>query len=216
MKITVFFLACFCFALSISCAEKQDNPKPTTNMNENKTKTGLDTATFGAGCFWCVEAVFQQLNGVDTVISGYCGGTKVNPTYKEVCTGTTGHAEVCNVIFDPKIISFEELLEVFWQVHDPTTLNKQGADEGTQYRSVIFYHNADQKRLAEFYKDKLNKSGAFTSPIVTEISASTNFFGAEDYHQNYFNQNRSQPYCSFVVRPKVEKFQKVFHSKLKK
>lgn len=171
--------------------------------------------TFGSGCFWCTEAVFQRLNGVVEVESGYSGGTVVNPSYNQVCTGSTGHAEVTQITFDPKIISFTELLEVFWKTHDPTTLNKQGADVGTQYRSVIFYHDEEQKKLALEYKKKLTESGAFNSPIVTEISKYANFYKAEDYHQNYYNQNPNQGYCQYVIVPKLEKFEKVFKDKLK-
>lgn len=180
---------------------------------ENKT---MDTATFGAGCFWCVEAVYQNMEGVEKVVSGYSGGFVKNPAYKEVCMGTTGHAEVCQIYYNPQKVSFDELLEVFWQTHDPTTLNRQGNDIGTQYRSSIFYHSDEQKQKAEKYKAELDKSGAFDRPIVTEITAYSNFYPAEDYHQNYFNQNGSEPYCQFVVKPKVEKFKKVFKNKLKK
>lgn len=176
----------------------------------------LDTATLGAGCFWCVEAVFQELEGVKSVQSGYAGGFVKNPSYKEVCNGTTGHAEVAQIVYDSEVISFEELLEVFWQTHDPTTLNRQGNDVGTQYRSSVFYHNAEQKEKAEFYKTKLDESGAYSNPIVTTIEELTDFYVAEDYHQDYFNNNSSQPYCTFVVKPKVEKFRKAFADKLKK
>lgn len=175
----------------------------------------LNYATFGAGCFWCIEAVFQKLKGVESVVSGYSGGGVINPTYKQVVIGTTGHAEVARIGYDPSIISFEELLEVFWKTHDPTTLNKQGADVGTQYRSAIFYHNDQQKQLAEHYKKELNDSNAFHAPIVTEISPLTNYYEAEDYHKDYYNQNSSQGYCQFVIAPKVEKFEKAFKSKLK-
>ncbi len=176
---------------------------------------GKESATFGAGCFWCIEAVFQQLNGVDTVISGYAGGKIANPTYREVCSGLTGHAEVARIIYDPNIISFKELLEVFWQTHDPTTLNRQGADVGTQYRSVIFFHNDQQRDEAAFYKAELDASGAFPRPIVTEISPLPTFYVAEDYHQNYFRQNGEEAYCQYVIQPKLEKFRKAFASKLK-
>ncbi|MDP2387533.1 MAG: peptide-methionine (S)-S-oxide reductase MsrA [Bacteroidota bacterium] len=176
----------------------------------------MDTATFGAGCFWCVEAVYQNMEGVEKVVSGYSGGFVKNPAYKEVCMGTTGHAEVCQVHYNPQKVTFDELLEVFWQTHDPTTLNRQGNDIGTQYRSAIFYHNDEQKQKAEKYKAELDKSGAFDRPIVTEVTAYTNFYPAEDYHQNYYNQNGSEPYCQFVVKPKVEKFKKVFKDKVKK
>lgn len=175
----------------------------------------LNYITFGAGCFWCIEAVFQSLKGVDSVVAGYSGGRVSNPTYKQVTTGTTDHAEVARIGYDPTIISFEELLEVFWKTHDPTTLNKQGADAGTQYRSVIFYHNDQQRKLAQRFKSELNNSDAFHSPIVTEISPLTNYYEAEDYHKDYYNQNLSQGYCQFVITPKVEKFKKAFKSKLK-
>ena len=175
----------------------------------------MDTATFGAGCFWCVEAQFQLLDGVISVTSGFSGGTVKNPSYKEVCTGETGHAEVCQIVYDPSKISYDELLAAFWQTHDPTQLNRQGNDQGTQYRSVIFYHNEKQKELAEKYKKELNASGAWDKPVVTEISPAGPFYKAEDYHQNYFNGNGEQPYCQYVIQPKVEKFKKVFKDKLK-
>src|SRR5450759_3687020 len=177
--------------------------------------TALDTATFGAGCFWCVEAVFQNLKGVQSVVSGYAGGTVKNPTYEDVCSGATGHAEVCQIAYDPKQVTYPELLEVFWKTHEPTTLNQQGNDAGTQYRSAIFYHNEEQKKLAEHYKKELDSSKAFDAPIVTEIAPFTNFYKAEDYHQNYFNEHGAQPYCQFVIRPKVDKFKKAFKEKLK-
>ncbi len=191
------------------------NTKTTNKKMETTNSTTIDTATFGAGCFWCVEAVFQRLKGVQKVVSGYSGGSVKNPAYKEVCMGFTGHAEVCQITYDKTKVSFDELLEVFWKVHDPTTLNRQGNDMGTQYRSVIFYHNNEQKELAEKYKAALNKSGAWANPVVTEISAFTNFYPAEDYHQNYFNQNGAEPYCQYVIQPKVEKFEKVFKEKIK-
>ncbi|WP_198315862.1 peptide-methionine (S)-S-oxide reductase MsrA [Chitinophaga tropicalis] len=180
----------------------------------NNVKT--EKATFGGGCFWCTEAQFQYLDGVLKVESGYAGGTVPNPTYEQVCTGTTGHAEVIQVTYDPSKITYEELLQAFWQSHDPTQLNRQGNDVGTQYRSVIFYHNEEQHKLAEFYKDKLQHSGAYDEPVVTEISPIDKFYKAENYHQNYYNQNGSQPYCHFVIAPKLEKFKKVFKDKLKK
>lgn len=178
--------------------------------------TNLDTATFGAGCFWCVEAIFEQVNGVIFVESGYMGGTVKNPTYQEVCSGLTGHAEVCQIIYDPSIISYDELLEIFWQTHDPTTLNRQGADVGTQYRSVIFYHSEFQKQRAEYFKTKLNEQKAFDNPVVTEISPASTFYKAEDYHQNYYNLNPNQGYCTFVIAPKLKKFKKAFANKLKR
>ncbi len=175
----------------------------------------VEIATFAAGCFWCVEAVFQELKGVISVKSGYMGGKVKNPTYKEICTGLTGHAEVCQIVYDPKIIEYKDLLEAFWQSHDPTTLNRQGADVGTQYRSAIFYHSVEQKNAAEFYKQKLNTENAFGKPVVTEISAVAEFYVAEDYHQNYYNQNGDAPYCQFVIAPKLEKFRKAFSEKIK-
>lgn len=202
------------FTAGASCGQQQKDSGKTTIMNQtNVQETAL--ATFGNGCFWCTEAIFQQLKGVEKVVSGYAGGTVKNPTYKEVCTGLTGHAEVIQLTYNPQVITYPELLEVFWQTHDPTTLNRQGADVGTQYRSVIFYHTEEQKMLAEEYKIKLDQSGAFDNPIVTEISPLTGYYPAEDYHQNYFNLNGNAPYCSYVIQPKVEKFQKVFKTKLK-
>ena len=175
----------------------------------------MEQATFGAGCFWCVEAVFQNLKGVEKVVSGYAGGRNKNPTYKEVCSGLTGHAEVIDITFDPTIITYKELLEIFWKTHDSTTLNRQGADAGTQYRSVIYYHNDEQKQLAEDYKKKLNDGHAFPDPVVTEITAAPEFFAAENYHQNYFNLHGHEPYCQFVARPKVDKVKALFGDKLK-
>lgn len=178
--------------------------------------TDLKKATFGSGCFWCTEAVFERLKGVHSVVSGYAGGTVENPTYEEVCNGTTGHAEVTQINYDPAVITYDELLEVFWKTHDPTTLNRQGNDVGTQYRSVIFYHDEEQKQLAGKYKEELDKSGTWDKPIVTEISPLTNYFEAEDYLQDYYKNNPYQGYCVFVIAPKVEKFEKVFKNKLKK
>lgn len=175
----------------------------------------FETATFGAGCFWCVEAIFQQLKGVHQVVSGYAGGTVKNPTYKHVCTGTTGHTEVVQITFDPEVISYEDLLYVFWRTHDPTTLNRQGADVGTQYRSVIFYHNEEQKALAERSKQETKTSGLWPEPIVTEIVPFRNFYNAEKYHQNYYRLTPYQPYCRAVIDPKVQKFKKEFQEKLK-
>lgn len=185
---------------------------PKTNI---KVEEGLEVAILGGGCFWCTEAIYQDLIGVKKVLSGYSGGHVDNPTYRQVTSGTTGHAEVIQVVFDPKEISFEEVLEIFWATHDPTTLNRQGADVGPQYRSAVFYQSEDQKQKAEFFKKKLDESGAFSRPIVTEITAFSNFYVAEDYHQNYFKENGGQPYCQFVIRPKMEKFKKAFAEKLK-
>jgi len=193
-------------------AKPINNDKP---MDTMLTGITFDTATFGAGCFWCVEAVFQELKGVISVTSGYSGGKTANPTYREVSSGLTGHAEVCSVVYDTAVLSFDELLEAFWSSHDPTTPNRQGADKGTQYRSVIFYHNELQHNLAEQYKLKLNAENAFGNPVVTEISPFTVFYLAEDYHQDYYNANENAPYCTFVIAPKLEKFRKVFKEKLK-
>lgn len=175
----------------------------------------MEIATFGGGCFWCSEAIFKELKGVEYVTSGYSGGDIINPSYREVCTGRTGHAEVVEIEFDPSVISFKELLEVFWSTHDPTTPNRQGADVGTQYRSIIFYHNEEQKETAEKLKQKLNEENVFGKPIVTEISPWKNFFKAEDYHQDYYDKNPTQGYCQFVIVPKLEKFKKIFRDKVK-
>ena len=164
-----------------------------------------EKATFGAGCFWCVEAVFQRLEGVKDVVPGYCGGDKDNPTYKEICTGMTGHAEVAQITFDPAIISFDDLLNMFWQSHDPTTRNRQGNDVGTQYRSAIFYHNEEQRSAAEGSKKKFDNSEIFSNQIVTEITALDKFWPAEDYHNDYYNNNPNQPYCRIVIKPKLDK-----------
>tara|TARA_Y100001949_G_C15834182_1_gene263340 strand:+ start:62 stop:592 length:531 start_codon:yes stop_codon:yes gene_type:complete len=175
----------------------------------------MEQITLGSGCFWCTEAIFQRLKGVESAVSGYTGGKTKDPFYKEICTGTTGHAEVVQVTYDPAIISLEEILEVFWKTHDPTTLNRQGNDVGTQYRSAVFYHSEEQKETAERIKKALDESGAWGDPIVTEITKVDVFYPAEDYHQEYYNENGSQPYCQFVVAPKVDKFKQVFGDKLK-
>ncbi|WP_254070822.1 peptide-methionine (S)-S-oxide reductase MsrA [Pedobacter sp. L105] len=174
-----------------------------------------EKATFGMGCFWCSEAIFQRLNGVTSVKSGFEGGEVANPSYEDVCTGTTGHAEVVELTYDPSKISYDELLEVFWKSHDPTTLNRQGADEGTQYRSVVFYHTPEQKLKAEHYKAELNKTNAYGKPVVTEIVKADPFYLAEGYHQDYYLKNSNQPYCRLVILPKMEKLEKVFKDKLK-
>jgi len=216
MRFSVISIAMAFLIAGTSCGQKNKNSATTKTMtNQASNQQGLQLATFGSGCFWCTEAIFQNLNGVEKVESGYSGGKVKNPTYKEVCSGLTGHAEVIQLTYDPKKVSYDELLEVFWKTHDPTTLNKQGADEGTQYRSVIFYHDDNQKQLAESYLKKLDQSGAFDKPIVTEIASAQPFYKAEDYHQNYFNLNGQAPYCSYVIQPKVEKFKKVFKDKLK-
>lgn len=196
-------------------ANDDDAKKTEKKKNLKKGAVKLETATFGAGCFWCVEAVFKELKGVESVESGYCNGDFENPTYKDVCTGLTGHAEVIRIEFDPNVISFEELLEVFWQTHDPTTLNQQGADRGTQYRSGVYFHTDEQKTLAEKWKKKLNDEKVFSNPIVTEIVKAEKFYTAEGYHQDYFELNGSQPYCQAVIAPKMEKFRKAFKEKLK-
>nr|WP_298734172.1 peptide-methionine (S)-S-oxide reductase MsrA [uncultured Chitinophaga sp.] len=180
-----------------------------------KSGAKTETATFAAGCFWCVEEQFKQLNGVISVTSGYTGGTKPHPTYKEVCTGTTGHAEACNIVYDPSKISYDELLAAFFVAHDPTQLNRQGYDVGTQYRSAIFYHDDNQKKLAEFYIKRLNDEKAYNKKIVTEVVPYGVFYKAEDYHQNYYDNNMEAPYCQRVIKPKLDKFREVFKGKLK-
>jgi peptide-methionine (S)-S-oxide reductase len=212
MIAVVYFTAIF----FVACSQNQAKHSLTNSATMNSSiDTGKDTITLGAGCFWCVEAVFQNLKGVEKVTSGYSGGFIKNPAYREVCMGTTGHAEVCQITFDTNLISLPELLEVFWKTHDPTTLNRQGNDVGTQYRSAIFYHSEEQKKVAEYYKEELNKNKVFDNPIVTEITAYSNFYPAEDYHQNYFNLNGEESYCRFVIQPKVDKLKKVFKDKLK-
>src|SRR5258705_5230263 len=211
----------------ISCAQRSSTTTETI-MDKKNQSTGnpssantsaaqnTDTATFANGCFWCTEAIFEELNGVISATSGYTGGNTENPSYKQVCTGQTGHAECLQIVYDPARISFDELLAVFWETHDPTTLNQQGADVGTQYRSGIFYHNEEQRTKAEKYKIELDKSGANDRPIVTEITAFTKFYPAENYHQQYFENNENtNPYCKIVIRPKLDKFRKVFKDKLK-
>jgi peptide-methionine (S)-S-oxide reductase len=202
------------FLLASCSGEAQNVPAGDERVKIDK-KVTMEKATFGSGCFWCTEAIFQQLKGVVKVESGYMGGKIKNPIYREVCSGLTGHAEVVQVTYDPSVVSFDLLLEAFWQTHDPTTLNRQGADEGTQYRSAVFYHNNEQKELAEAYKQKLNDEKIWPNPIVTEITPATEFYKAEDYHQDYYNLNTSQGYCQMVITPKVEKFKKVFKDKLK-
>ena len=217
----VFIIGLVCVSHALNAQVRKNKMK---NMNQENVNVKIETppavtssvATFGAGCFWCVEAVFQKLKGVEKVESGYMGGKIKNPSYKEVCTGQTGHAEVCQITYNPQKVSFEELLEVFWKTHDPTTLNRQGGDVGTQYRSAIFFHDATQQAIAQKYKADLNTSGAFDAPIVTTFEPLDVFYKAENYHQDYFNLNGSNPYCQLVVKPKVEKFQKVFKDKVKK
>jgi peptide-methionine (S)-S-oxide reductase len=177
-------------------------------MSGNQLDKANETATLGGGCFWCVEAVFQRVDGVIDVKPGYAGGHVKNPTYKEICTGNTGHAEVARVEFDPELISYDQILNVFWQAHDPTTVNRQGNDVGIQYRSVIFYHSESQKETAEKSKVEAGKSGYWTEPVVTEITELNNYSEAEDYHNNYYNDNPNQPYCMFVIKPKLDKLEK--------
>lgn len=201
------FIAALCGLSALGWAQTSTS----TKMNAQ-----LETATLGSGCFWCTEAFFLPVKGIESVVSGYSGGKVKNPTYREVCTGLTGHAEVVQVKFDPQVISYAEVLEIFWNTHDPTTLNRQGADEGTQYRSAVFYHSEEQKKVAEAYKKQLDQSGIYKNPIVTEITPFTVFYPAEDYHQNYYALNPNQGYCQYVIRPKVEKFRKQYAAKLKK
>jgi peptide-methionine (S)-S-oxide reductase len=199
------FLGCGRSEAGDADAEKQSRSqeKRMQETSNNKSLAGADTAVFGAGCFWCVEAVFQRLEGVSSVEAGYAGGTTDNPTYEQVCTGGTGHAEVARIVFDPEEISFDALLDAFWQAHDPTTLNRQGADAGTQYRSAIFYQSEEQRIKAEASRSRAQAE--FADPIVTEISRLERFFPAENYHQDYYNKNRNAPYCQFVIRPKLKK-----------
>ncbi|RVU26012.1 peptide-methionine (S)-S-oxide reductase [Sandaracinomonas limnophila] len=197
--------------LVLSCTGKVNSKQ---KLKEDMS-IGTDTITFGAGCFWCVEAVFQQVKGVTKVTSGYMGGKLKNPTYREVCSGLTGHAEVCQLVFDSKVVSVDKLLEIFWQTHDPTTLNRQGHDIGTQYRSAVFFHNEEQKAKATSWKKQLNDKKVFPNPIVTEITQASTFYPAEDYHQNYFQENGEEPYCQVVIKPKMDKFLKEFKSVLK-
>lgn len=213
MKTVMTMLA---FALLALCAPGDTGAVSMTTDNAAKSPSSEkpEQATFAAGCFWCVEAVFQSLQGVTSVVSGYSGGTVENPTYEQVSAGSTGHAEACQITFDPAEISYRELLEVFWQTHDPTTLNRQGNDVGTQYRSAVFYHSDAQRRAAEAYKKELDAAKIWDRPIVTEIVPFKKFYRAESYHQNYYRDNPGQPYCRFVITPKLEKFRKVFKKKL--
>ena len=179
-------------------------------------KNAIEVATLGGGCFWCIEAVFLRVKGVLSVQSGFSGGNIKNPAYREVCEGRTGHAEVCEIKFDTSIISYKELLDIFWGIHDPTTLNRQGHDVGTHYRSVVFYHNKEQQSIAENLKAELTQTVFTNEPIVTEITSFTNFYPAEAYHNNYYNLNKNQSYCQFVIRPKLEKFNRLFKDQIKK
>ncbi len=189
--------------------------KPAGEGDEVSKSEKLEVATFANGCFWCTEAVFERVKGVEKVVSGYSGGTVENPTYKQVCTGQTGHAEAVQMTFDPDRVTYADLLEIFWKTHDPTTLNQQGPDFGTQYRSAVFYHNEEQKKTAEAYKQQLDESKTFKRPIVTEITEYSNFYQAENYHQDYFELNGRQPYCRQQISPKIKKFNRMFRDKLK-
>ena len=214
MKLSILYAALIT-TLS-ACSQTNSNPKKIDLPAMNPTSDSVEIATFGAGCFWCVEAVYQQVNGVLKVESGYAGGAIKNPSYKEVCTGRTGHAEVCQITFDPRVVNYNQLLEVFFGTHDPTTLNRQGGDVGTQYRSSIMYHSEAQKASAELAIQAANASGNWTDPVVTEVVPADTFYRAEDYHMDYFTLHGEQPYCQMVVRPKVEKFKKTFSEYLKK
>lgn len=206
--------------LSLGYCESNQSPLKTQNQEfqepiKMNIKEGKEVATFAGGCFWCTEAIFLELKGVEKVVSGYTGGTVKNPSYREVCTGTTGHAEAIQITFDPNLVAYEDLLEIFFSSHNPTTLNRQGADVGTQYRSEIFYHSQTQKKAAEDYIALIEKEKLYDDPIVTKISPATVFYEAEDYHQNYYNENSSQGYCQMVIAPKLEKLRKYYKSKLK-
>lgn len=218
MKWTSSLLVCLliaCQGASEGSKASAENPINESRMKEEIVPGKTDTLTLGGGCFWCIEAVYQRLNGVLSVTPGYSGGSMKNPDYKSVCTGSTGHAEVVQVVFDTERCSVEDVLQVFFTVHDPTTLNQQGADVGTQYRSVIFYHSSDQEQRARTILSELEKAGAYENKIVTELAPFEKFYPAEDYHKNYYNDNQGQPYCRFVIQPKIEKFEKVFKQKLK-
>jgi len=207
-KLIVSLLLCF---LTLTNFQAQSEITKKSNMLNN-----LEIATLANGCFWCTEAIFQQLNGVESVTSGYSGGIIKNPTYKEISTGTTGHAEVIQITFNPKVITFQEILDVFFSTHDPTTLNRQGYDKGTQYRSAVFYHSEEQKNTTEKFIVDLDQAKVFENPIVTEVTKFDVFYEAEAYHQNYYNNNKTQGYCMAVINPKLEKFKKKYKSKLKK
>ena len=214
-----FFVLISLFSF-VSCNQAkyvaQEKDKNSTQTKKSFTmNNNIETTTLGGGCYWCLEAIFQQLQGVESVASGFSGGAVENPTYKEVCTGLTGHAEVIQITYDTSKITFAELLKVFFTMHDPTTLNRQGNDVGTQYRSAIFYHNEQQKQLAEDIIQKLNEEHVYDSPIVTQVVPFQKFYKAEDYHQNYYNNNSNQGYCRLVIQPKLEKFEKIFKDKMK-
>jgi peptide-methionine (S)-S-oxide reductase len=228
MKVNKLILSIFVLLQSIglqSCGQSNNTQEKKLLAIKETKKIDMQTETIvndttasivlGGGCFWCVEAQYLMLDGVQKVESGYAGGNSENPTYKEVCTGLTNHAEVVKITYDPRKLSFDDILYAFWQSHDPTTLNRQGNDEGTQYRSVVFYSTEEEKQKTEAYIKKLNEEKAFDNPVVTQVAPLTKFYIAEDYHQNYYNNNKTQGYCMFVVGPKVEKFKKIFKDKLK-
>jgi peptide-methionine (S)-S-oxide reductase len=200
------------FILQLSLIHNKELKAMSTEQNLNKQQK---TIILGAGCFWCVEAIFEQLKGVEKVESGYCGGESINPTYEEVCSGNSKHIEVCKITYHPSVISFEDLLSIFWQIHDPTTPNRQGNDIGEQYQSVVFCNNEIELKIAQEMKDSLNKNKVFKQAVVTEIRSMKPFYKAENYHQNYYNNNSYQPYCKFVVQPKLEKFKKSYKEQLK-
>jgi methionine-S-sulfoxide reductase len=212
--------AVLAIVVSTACLTSCNNSTSTTTAAMNQptspaaTDPNVETITFGSGCFWCTEAVFQNVRGVKSAVSGYSGGHTADPTYEQICTGTTGHAEVVQVTYDPREVAFEDLVQVFWRTHDPTTLNRQGNDVGTQYRSAIFFHNDRQREIAEQYKKQLDDSYAFGAPIVTEIKPFEKFYPAEKYHQRYYELNPNQGYCAAIIRPKVEKFKKEFSNLL--
>ena len=207
MKTKTIILACMLFTGTLF---SQKNTK-----TKKMTQSNMETITLGGGCYWCVEAVYENLKGVKSVVSGFSGGKTLNPSYEEVCSGTTGHAEVVQISFDKNVTSLDEIFKVFFTVHDPTTLNRQGADKGTQYRSVIFYNDEEQKKEAQSIIAELKNARVYENPIVTTLEPFTKFYKAEDYHQNYYANNKSQPYCQMVIQPKLEKFEKVFKDKLK-
>lgn len=213
-RLATLFVHLCCLVAITSCAEGGDGKAPAPHSTTMKN-ADTSVAILGGGCFWCIEAVYQRLDGVISVESGYAGGTVINPTYKQVCEGTTGHAEVCRVTFDPSVLSYADLLQVFFSAHDPTTLNRQGNDVGTQYRSIIMVADDEQRAVAAVYIAQLTEQKTWPDPIVTEVVPATTFYKAEDYHQNYFNENGAQPYCAFVVRPKVEKFLRNFGDRVK-
>lgn len=217
MRKIVCYMVLYTLTICSAFAASSNGPG-VTNVKKEKhpsQKIKLDTATFATGCFWCTEAKFKELRGVEKVVSGFSGGHVANPSYREVCTGTTGHAEACNIIYNPSVISFDELLQAFFVAHDPTQLNRQGNDVGTQYRSAIFYHNAAQKDKAVYYVNKLNAEKVYKNKIVTQVVPFKVFYKAEDYHQDYFSQNGNEPYCKYVIQPELEKFKKVFKDKIK-